>query len=145
MRRSFEARGRPGFLADLGLDQRRADKAARRSRRRASVLLLAALAARGEQDAAVVDELLSREAAQPISGRDRQAGVPRQQKPQLHGARHLVDVLAAGTGGTDEFPFQFLVGNDDVLGDDEGHGGTRSVEIRGRVVHDGSRAAPPGW
>jgi hypothetical protein len=42
----------------------------------------------------------------------------RQQEAQLHGARHFVHVLAAGSGGADEFPFEFLVWDREVLGDD---------------------------
>ncbi len=132
----------PCFLADLGLDQRRSDQLRKPLQRRAAVLLLAALAARAEHDAAVVDQLLSGEAAQPVSGGHRQAGVGGKQEPQLHRARHLVDVLPAGPRRADELPLQFLVGYRDLRGDDQRHGGpVVSRGSRGRRVR-GSRAAP---
>ncbi len=57
-------------------------------------------------------------------------GVLRQQEAQLRGARHLVDVLAAGARGTDELPLQFFVGNDQVRRDDQGG------HCEASVVHD---------
>src|SRR5271155_607357 len=83
----------------------------------AAILLLTAFAARREQNGPVVVDLLAREVAQAISCRRRQAGIQRQEKPQLHGARHLIDVLATGARSADVFPFEFIVGNDDVRGD----------------------------
>src|ERR1700678_317710 len=67
--------GGAGFLAHFGFDQRRSYQRGETVERFAAILLLAALAARLEQDAAVVDQFLAGEAAQAILGGRRQAGV----------------------------------------------------------------------
>src|SRR5271165_415819 len=132
----FRRGGGPRLLADLGLDERRPYQCREPFQRRAPILLLAAFTTRAEQEAPVLEQLLSREAAQPISGGDRQAGIERQQEAQLHRARDLVDVLTAGPRGADEFPCQFLVGNRNVRGDRERHGARLLlVGVRGRRVY----------
>src|SRR6202789_3960542 len=114
--------GGTGLLADLGFDQCGADQGFETLERDAAIGFLGALAHGLEEDGAVVDDLLAGEPAQAISCSDRQADVLWQQEAQLRGARHFVDVLATGTRGTDEFPFQFLVRDDDARRDDQRHG-----------------------
>src|SRR5882672_5093441 len=116
----LRALGGTGLLADLGFHQGGANQRRQPFERGAPVALLGALAHGLEQDAAVVDELLAGQAAQAIPDRGPERGVLRQQEAQLRGARHLVDVLAAGARGTDEPPLQFFVGNDQVRRDDQG-------------------------
>ena len=144
MRRSCEPLVGRVFLRILGSIRAARISAVETLGSGAAILLLAALAARREQNAAVVDELLAGQAAQAISGCDRQAGIERQEKPQLHGARHFVDVLAAGARGADEFPFQFIVGDDDVRGDLERHDSRCSRAPEARCARR-FRAAPSEW
>src|ERR1700722_57173 len=122
--------GGAGLLADLGFLERRPDQRLQAPLRRAPIALLGALAHGLEQNGTVVDELLAGEAPQAISHRHRQADILRQQEAQLRGARHLVDVLPAGPRGANELPFQFLVRNDDVGRDDQGHGNERALQSR---------------
>src|SRR6202042_933739 len=87
--------GGPRFLADLWFNECGTNQRCKTFGRGAPILLLTALAACAEQDAAVVDHFLPRDGAQPVSGGHRQTRIERQKKSQLHGARDLVDVLTA--------------------------------------------------
>src|SRR5580692_11746010 len=63
----------PGFPPDLWLNERLSDHCFKASERRAPILLLAALGARSDQDAAIVNEFLPREPAQALPDLRRQA------------------------------------------------------------------------
>ena len=67
--------GRFGLLAYLGRDQGGPDQGLEAAERFAAILVLAALAARRNQDAAVVIESLAREPPQAVFDRRRQAEV----------------------------------------------------------------------
>src|SRR5450631_3041392 len=126
--------GRPRLLADLRFDQRLPHHRLEAIERLAAVLLLAALAARRYQDAAVVNGLLSGDAAQPLPRCRRQRAVRAEQKAQLHGAGYLVDVLAAGSWRADELPFQLVVADGDLWCDDQRHR-IVSIVVTGAGVH----------
>ena len=140
MRRSCEARVGRVFLRILGsIKAARTSSASRSSAARRFCSWLRSSARDVMQDGAVVDDPLPRETAQAVAHGDAEMlRVLRQQEAQLHGARHLVDVLAAGPGGADEFPLQLLVGDRDVLRDDNERHRRRLISrgsVRAHVVH----------
>src|SRR5688572_22329592 len=77
----------------------------------ATIVLLAARLASLDEDLVRVGQALAGERAQSRLHVIAQCRIARQRESQLHGRRHLVDVLPAGTGRADEGHFEIGVRN----------------------------------
>src|SRR5947207_12969212 len=107
----------PARLARLGGDEGAADELDQALLRIAAVPLLRAVAARDDQDRALRGEPSTAQGAQPCLDATRERRTALEIEAQLRRGGHLVDVLAAGTGGAHERERQLAVRNLDAVGD----------------------------